>query len=460
MDVEYGLTCSSVNLRGEPDPSSSTIHALDPQAPVEILAEAGDMLQVRISQWQPPIVGYVPRTAILRLRKNTGVFPRVEISDEFAIPSVPASLPLSVFKRWLGSGEEAPWVPTAYADEMRAGKRGSIGALVRGIIRDHGADWDAWVTEVASQARESSCILDEWIALMEGGREMWSIRAERLFAEPSQHGGALGWFVPTDVLHWTGRVRFNGNEPKYKTWYEIECNKLDRELKGWYKASLLNEFTPPTANTDLADPRNRNHAFDLLWPRLRAPADPEIDEARLAGRVAAQYIDVKRAIGWGQLHHNLCGEFCVAALASRDVIPLLEAWISTYARAKDILAGDGGTSILDLEAILDAHSMKYEFYRAEGSVSPVTPVYIRQKLDTGRMAIVFTGVTQAGAVKSHSRIRHWVVVEDIRCVGSSGWLRVYNPFPNREEVYRFDEVFDMPSRSSIGLWVEPKFPGA
>jgi hypothetical protein len=41
-------------------------------------------------------------------------------------------------------------------------------------------------------------------------------------------------------------------------------------------------------------------------------------------------------------------------------------------------------------------------------------------------------------------------------VEGSGWLRVYNPFTNREETYRFDEVFDLPSRDSIGLWVEPR----
>jgi len=86
----------------------------------------------------------------------------------------------------------------------------------------------------------------------------------------------------------------------------------------------------------------------------------------------------------------------------------------------------------------------------------VTPTYIRGKLDSGLMAIVFTGVTPYGVVKSRSPIRHWVIVEDILRVGSSGWLRVYNPFTNREEAYRFDEVYDLPSRDSIGLWVEPR----
>jgi hypothetical protein len=313
---------------------------------------------------------------------------------------------------------------------------------------------------VEQQSQALLSTMDEWVTLMQGGREMWTIRAERIFEQASQHSSALGWVVPADVVHWTGRVQMNPDEPKYKTWYEVELTKLESQFKGWYKASLLNEFVLPTPATDLSVPENRLHAFDLRRPRLRPPDDPEIDEARKAGRLAAQYIDVRRALGWGQLHHNLCGEFCVAALASSDVVPLLGNWLPTYAPARGILSEDLGTSIPDLESMLDAYRMKYEFYRAEGSVAPITPTYVRNKLDTGRMAIVFTGVTASGTVKSHSRIRHWVVIEDILPIGSSGWLRVYNPFCNREEVYRFDDVFDLPSRASIGLWVEPRPPAA
>jgi hypothetical protein len=168
---------------------------------------------------------------------------------------------------------------------------------------------------------------------------------------------------------------------------------------------------------------------------------------------------VRRALGWGRLHHNLCGEFCVAALASCDVIPLLMQWLASYPRARDILAEDRGTSIPDLQSMLDVLGLKYEYYRSVGSTSPVTPTYVRRKLDAGMLAIVFTGVTPYGVVKSRSPIRHWVAVEDIVRVAGSGWLRVYNPFTNREETYRFDEVYDLPSRDSIGLWVEPRRPG-
>jgi hypothetical protein len=106
--------------------------------------------------------------------------------------------------------------------------------------------------------------------------------------------------------------------------------------------------------------------------------------------------------------------------------------------------------------MLDAFGLKHEYYRAVGSTSPITPNYVRRRIDMGMLGIVFTGVTPYGVVSSRSPIRHWVVVEDILRVGSGGWVRVYNPFTNHEETYRFEEVFDLPARDSIGLWVEPR----
>jgi hypothetical protein len=238
----------------------------------------------------------------------------------------------------------------------------------------------------------------------------------------------------------------------------VEFTKLDREFKGWYKASLLEEFVLPTPSTDMTIPENKEKVFDLSRPRLRLPADAAVEQAKQAGRAAAQYIDVKEALGWGQIHHNLCGQFCVAALGASDVIPFLKQWLPAYRRAKEILEKDYGTGIPDLQSMLDVLKKRYEFFQAEASVIPATPGYLRKMLDTGRMAIVGVGITNTGQIKWNSRTRHWVVIEDIIRVGNSGWVRLYNPFPNREEVYPFEVVFDPASGSAIGLWVEPTRP--
>ena len=458
MSAEYGLSRSSINMRLEPSPKSPVTHALKAQERVLIVAEAGDMLEIESTRWRPPLRGFAPKAAIVRSLVKPSFFPTVHLGGGISVPSVPISLPLPAFLRWLESTDESPWLPTGFAEGIHSGRLPSVGRLIReAIARSRGA-WDAWIAEVRADGREHLCSLDEWIALMQGGRDMWSIRAERLFTDPSEHSATLGWIVPEDVVRWTGRVRVNEKEPKYQTWYEVELTKADKQLMGWYKASLLDEFFAPGPNTDLGPEDNRTKVFDLARPLLRLPADSEIEDSRRAGRAGAQFIDVSRALGWGLLHHNLCGEFCVAALASSDIIPSLQTWLASYARAQEIISRDRGTSIPDLQSMLDALGLKHEFYRAVGSTSPVTPTYVRRKLDTGMMAIVFTGVTPYGAVRSRSPIRHWVVVEDIIRVGSSGWLRVYNPFTNREEACRFDEVYDLPARDSIGLWVAPRRP--
>jgi hypothetical protein len=460
MDAEYALSRSSLDMHLDPAAGSPVVHALRPQERLRILAQAGDMLEVESTRWQPPLRGFVPAAAVVRSSASAAVFPQVELAAGIRIPTVPISLPLLSFIGWLETENESPWLPPSYVGAIQRGEQPSVGKSIRGIVGAQRAQWDAWVGEVAADARLDSATLDEWIVRQQGGRDLWSIRAERVFTDPSQHASTLGWVVPEDVLRWTGRVRNNEREPKYRLWYEVELIKADRLLRGWYKASLLDEFFAPTPQTDVAVLQNRATVFDLTRPVLRLPADPEMDDARKAGRLGAQYIDIRRALGSGMLHHNLCGPFCAAALAGVDIIPLLQKWLSFYPRAHEILTRDRGTSIPDLQSTLDMFGVKHEFYRAVGSTSPITPIYVRRKLDMGMTGIVFTGVTPYGVVSSRSPIRHWVVVEDILRVGSGGWVRLYNPFTNREETYLFEEVFDLPARDSIGLWVQPRLPGA
>jgi hypothetical protein len=455
MISQSGLTRSSINLRGSPDPKAAVIEALGPQEHVRILEEAGTMFKVEATKWQPPVSGYVLKSAIMQSRADRPIFPKIRIGKGAQIPSVPASLPLSAFLTWLDSGQESPWLPADYLASIRSGQQSSVGGLVRRAIANYRSEWDAWVAEIQSQGRQASATMDEWLVILAGGRPMWSFRTERIFSQPSQSSAAPAWVTPKDVVYWTGHVRVNNQEQKYRTWYEVELTKLDRECKGWYKANLLEEFIVPTEDTDLTIPGNKDRVFDLSRPVMRLPADPEIALARKAGRAAAQYIDINGALGWAQINHNLCGEFCVAALAASDVIPALKQWLASYPNARDILAKDAGTSLADLESMLGVFQKKYEFFRAEASVAPMTPGYLSKMLDTGRLAIVGVGITNTGVLKWNSGIRHWVVIEDMVRVGNSGWVRLYNPFPNLEEVYPFDVVFDPISRSGIGLWVGP-----
>ncbi len=110
MDAQYGLTCSSVNLREAPDPASRVVEALNPQEHVEVMDETGDMWQVQATRWQPPVSGYMLSSAVIVDEGNREIFPRVALSPEVSVPAVPPSTPLSTFLTWF---ELRPGVPVA-----------------------------------------------------------------------------------------------------------------------------------------------------------------------------------------------------------------------------------------------------------------------------------------------------------------------------------------------------------
>ncbi|HSO14274.1 MAG TPA: SH3 domain-containing protein, partial [Anaerolineales bacterium] len=455
--------------------------------------------------------------------------------------------------------------------------------------------WKEWFAEVINNNLLKTATLGDWYIVISGGKEMWSFRPERIFKKPTEHSEGLGWVSQTDILHWTGRVSYSEREWKYKLWYEVELTKLDRIIKGWYKADLLEEFVIPEVYVETNDRAGIATLFDMSHTKLRLPADPEIDEARIAKRSAYQYIDVQKvdvAIGWASLkyltvipppliadyrvtattlrvrsgpgrdydiignlylnnivkgdeivndwihittednrtgwchgrylklqkelglftggrekyrvdmtglnlrqgpganyteidslkkdevveglgispdgnwvqvqrstrrrkiNHNLCGQFCVAALCGVDVIPLLQKWCQSSQRGKVVIDTDQGTVIYDLQEMLEMFDVKSEAFHPEPSVAPATPGYLEKMFRAGKKAIIGTGLTTKGVVAYNASIRHWLVVEDIVRMGNSGWVRVYNSYFNREEIYPYQHIFNTGVATGIGLWVD------
>ena len=448
------FTRSSVNLRSGPQPRETVLDVIGAGELVEIVEDRGDFVKVRTVRFQPAVSGYVRRSVLVEKRPTVQVFPVLQLDPLTKIASVPAALPLSEFLKWLDTDKEPAWLPERAVQMVSSGGKPSTRKLIQKALSARTAEWEAWVSEVKTHDRLSSARLDEWFVILSGGREMWSFRAERIFQHPSEHSSAPAWVAPSDALHWTGHVHVNNQERKYKTWYEVEFSKLDSDFRGWYKADLLEEYIFPEGARPLVIPENKSTAFDLSKPALRLPADPELEEARKAGRRASQYIDVNAVLGRSRVNHNLCGELCVAGLAGSDLVPLLRKWLPVYSGAKSILEGDHGTSIPDLQSLLDLAGLKYEFFRGEASVAPITPGYLRKMLDEGQMAIAGVGITGSGVLKFNSGIRHWVVIEDVIRVQNTGWVRLYNPFPNKEETYPFDQVFGSNAGSGTGLWVK------
>jgi len=450
-------TRASVNLRARDDMEAPIIEVLRPKELVEILEERGEMVRVVTAHWKPSVRGYVNKSALLLPADLSKAFPEVILkSSNKEISSVPGSLKAMDFETWLrGKDNQPTWLDDGYLNFYNTDSMVPVGRVIRRIMSVLRDDWEDWLKALQSQGRLATATMDEWLTLRRGGKDVWSFRPERIFAEPNEHSAGLGWVSPRDILRWTGQVRYDPGGGKYHTWYEVELTKLDRQIKGWYKAALLEEYVHREGIPDPYVYETKFKVCDASNPVLRAPVDEEIAFAIESGKIAAQYINVAHASGKDQVNRNLCLQFCVAALSGSDVIPFLQKWVGSYERARKVLDQDLGTNIGDLPSMLSVFGKEGQVFRAEPSVAPFTPAYLEEHINQGKMAIVGVGVNYRGEVAWHGRIRHWVVLEDIYPVGDSGWVRLYNPFHNREEIYPYHVVFELASSTGIGIWVEP-----
>jgi hypothetical protein len=143
-----------------------------------------------------------------------------------------------------------------------------------------------------------------------------------------------------------------------------------------------------------------------------------------------------------------------------DIIPFLTKWNANYAGADGIIRNPKmGTGLSDVKTMLPLYNLKFEEFRYTPSVTPVSPTRLLKLLDEGRMiywgvAIFKSNGKLSGTVSGDKTTRHWIVLEDIVPVGNSGWVRIYNPFRNREEVYGYDYFIQSVGQFGIGLLVD------
>jgi hypothetical protein len=445
---------SSNNLHVNADLKSRVIEILTPNDPVEILEDLGEIVKVASKRLFPPLIGYMPKSAVVRRLPALNIFSTIQLEDGTQLDAVPADLLAIEFESWLQARGEPTWLFEDGNAPFLVGDR------IRAEFELFHESWREWFDEVVSNNRTRTATMKEWFTMTNGGREMWSFRPERIFQKPSETSLALGWVSPKDILHWNGRVAFTPTEWKYKDWYEIELTKFGKTIKGWYKARLLEEFVLPENYIEANDLKGIAALFDMNQPLLRIPADPEIADAIRAGRNAPQYINVLNAIGKNKVNYNLCGQFAAAAVCSVDVIPLLKKWYPTSLRARTVLDNDRGTVIYDLQNMLSLYNLKSELFRPEPSIAPATPEYLEKMLKSGKIAIMGTGITPRGEISMNASIRHWIVITEIVRMGNGGWVRIYNGYFNREEVYPYRNLFDVGISSSLGLWVEKSPSGA
>ena len=448
---DLARTRSNVDMRSSAAHNSAVASALGADIAVEILEDRGDWFKIRPNKLRGAADGYAPRLALVfPPLKEPPVFPLVpdEMGSETAA-LVPGSVAASQLVGWLAAGGRPEWLAEQAWNRLDATGQQTAVESVRQAIAGRQAAWDGWVAELNANNRLEAATVAEWLAILAGGSDVWSIRSERIYKLPSLTGGYLGWVGVDDILHWTGHVR----REAARLWHQVELYKLGRNLQGWYRSELLDEYTFPTPETDTNIAANAGGVFDLAAPLLRAPSDPQIAETLAQGATAAQYIDIQAVIGRKKKHHNLCGEFCVAALAGGDVIPQLLRWKAAYPRAKTILENNQGTTLNDLQSLLELHGLRGSMFQYSSSAAPASPLRVKRMLQEDKRAIAGVVINSRGKLDPRGTIQHWVVIVDTLAVGTGGWIRLYNPFKNQEEIYTFDLFLQALRPFGIGLWI-------
>jgi hypothetical protein len=453
----FGLTRAAVDLRQGPALDYDSILSLPANTHFKLEQEQGDWLFIEVILHMQPQRGFIPADHAL-LTEDTAPsleFRLMEAATSMGIPALPADLKPALVEAWLaGGGQVKPsWYPAERWNHLPGDDQQAMLADLRDFMQENQASWDAWLAEIRLNQRENDATLKEWFAILKGGQDMWVLRAEYLYQNPNSQALRVSSSNVKEIVKWNGHIRHTANEATYKDWYEVTNVKFGQQNQGWFKARLLAEYIPPTPLNDPADSWNAQNVFNLTHSLVRILQDPAV--LANAGVRAAQYIDVSPVIGGpARWHYNLCGECCVAALGGMDLIPFLRAWHAAYPRADIILRNNLPTGIPDLESMLEVIGIdQTEAYRFD-TITPMSPQDYRDRLRQGCMLICGVGIKSNGRVDPEGTIAHWVVIEDALPVSNSGWMRMYNPFNNREEVYTYDVFRATSPTLSAGLWLD------
>ncbi len=451
--AEYARLRADINIRRTASPQAEIVERFPTNCLVEILEDQGDWLKVKALRIKKTPTGFIPRLGLVFPDgAQPPVFPAISLDGGArSIPSVPADLPLKDFLAWLDTDDAPPWITPNDWAQLPVPANEDARLAIKAVIQNNMAEWQAWVASIEAANRQDEAVMGEWMTLKSGGRELFTVKPHYIYKDPRINGHYWGTALKGQILHWTGRVvKSDIPDGAQRTYYEVNFYRLDRAMTGWFRSDIMADYVYPELDKDPEIEANKANAFDLTQPVLRIPQDPEIAAAKAAGYTGAQYIDIRNALGKALRHFCLCGEFCVSAIVGLDIIPVLSNWLqSGYWRVHEILNNPKeGTGLGDLQSILQLYNCFGVIYNS----APVSPQFIKNRLLSGQFAISGCRITSGGKVKEGEGIRHWVVVEDVLPVGNSGWVRLYNPFHNRSEVYEY-EYFMRSAGTGIGMWV-------
>lgn len=208
--------------------------------------------------------------------------------------------------------------------------------------------------------------------------------------------------------------------------WQIEYISNGKTVTGWLQDKYMEHYvqTLPSNVVDIA-----------------ALQTPEVNDA-------AQYI-----IWDGFKQTNMCGELCVAQIMKVPLIDVLAKWktvdLPFYRRIFKATAKATGTGAEDLVKMLGLMGQTSRLI----NLQKYTPRIFSEIVKANKGVIVSTHLNTITGALNGGGVLHWVnVLEVVVERMDMGWVRVYNPYSNGEEIYSFRE-FLLTTRAPYGVIV-------
>ncbi len=267
----------------------------------------------------------------------------------------------------------------------------------------------------------------------------WCIKATPLYEKPGGRRQPIFLFV-NRIYDVTGNQQISAGKP----WSEIKfIDRDEKERQGWVQDVYLEDY--------VEDPDSRG--FEVL---ISHPTADSTD--------AAQYMKWENDARYA----NMCGELCVAFIAGDDIETFLNKWKGMEGTVyKSIIPVDRPTGADEVNNMLKVYGYPNKNMNLQqGLTDPdaglrITPGRFQKMLATHYLIAAVRIDAVAGNI-GDGKIGHWVVLDKVITDGiERGWVEIYNPFPNKRQVYSYDEfIRSCKAEGWTGLWVNRTLPSS
>jgi len=270
--------------------------------------------------------------------------------------------------------------------------------------------------------------------------QKWLIKFTSLYDSPGGRKQNVKLFEKR-IYDLTGNRAIFRDSP----WTEIKfieyVNSKEIERRGWVQDVYLEDYVD--------DPDSRG--FEVNIPH---PTPDSTDAAQyMVWRKDAKYV-------------NMCGELCVAFIAGEDIETFLNKWEKMEGSFyKNVIPFDRPTGPDEVNNMLMVYGYPKKYLTLEAGLTDEatglkkSPGRFQRMLATHYLIAAVRIDSIAGNI-GEGKVGHWVVVDRVIADGiDRGWVEIYNPFPNKRQVYSYDEFTrSCKAESWTGLWVNRTVP--